>query len=171
MEKSYQFRVVLGAIIIISLIITGVAVSRMQQNDTLVFNSTEYDVGSYPNYYWTSFVVESRVDLDAYMRVQFRCQGVSSTVDAWFTYMVFIGNTSVLYYYHDPNNYTVRWEMKEHGLSIKFSSSTNLAFTLSRDETPDLKLEPGEYAWVYFLDSISYITATSVSVSVSIVYK
>jgi hypothetical protein len=171
MNRSKYGQIALGVTAVISLIIAGVAVSQLQQNGTPIFSRTEYDVSSYPYYYWTSFVVEGHPNVDAYLRVQFRCQGLSSIESAWFSYMLFAGNSSVLYVYHDPDNSTLRWEMEEHGLFLRFSSSTNLAFQTSSDEILDFIIEPGEYAWVHFLESSDHITAVSVSVTVSIVYK
>jgi hypothetical protein len=171
LNRSMSYKIGLGAIVVISLIIAGVTVPQMQQNDNIILSHTEYDVSSYPYYYWTSFINEGSPNLDAYLRVQFRCQGVSSIESAWFSYMLFAGNASILNVYHDPNNATIRWTMSEQGLLLRFSSSTNLAFKASSDEILDFIVEPGEYAWVHFLESSDHITATSVSVTVSIVYK
>jgi hypothetical protein len=165
------YRVALGAIVVISLIIAGVTLPELQQPSTTIFIQTEYDVGSYPYYYCRFFAVDERANPNAYLRVQFRCEGLSSYEDAWFSYMLFYGNVSVLDVYHDPKNDTIRWTMSEQGLLLRFSSSTNLAFTASSDEILDFILEPEEYAWVHFLQSSDHITATSVSVTVSIVYK
>ncbi|TFG28668.1 hypothetical protein EU527_16950 [Candidatus Thorarchaeota archaeon] len=126
---------------------------------------------SYPHYFRTSFVVEEHPNLHAYLRVQFRCQGLSSIEGVWFSYMIFTGDVSVLDSYRDPNNSTVLWEMSEDGLSLRYGSSTNLEIQSSSDEILDFIVEPGEYVWVHFMESAEEVNVSAVSVTLSILYK
>lgn len=148
----------------------GVNVTQPQQQGTILFSNTENDVRSYPHYFRTFFIVEDNSNLNTRLRVKFDCQGLSSTTDAWFSYRLFFGNVSVFDVFHDPDNATVRWEMSEHGLLLRFSSSTNLAFGLTSDEIPDFTLAPGQYVWTHYIKSSSHITADTASVTVLLVH-
>jgi hypothetical protein len=161
-----KYRIIIGCVIVIGIIITAVLIVQTQNQEVPIFSSKEYNVRLYPYYFRTAFEVSDHPALEAYLRIQMECQDLSNVDGTWFNFMLFRGNVSVLDTYHDPDNSTVRWLMSEDGLALRHSGGTVIT---PYDEVKDSILIPGEYVWVHFT-SLENITARVLSVTLSIVY-
>ncbi|MBN2230134.1 MAG: hypothetical protein JW779_11150 [Candidatus Thorarchaeota archaeon] len=168
-DKKVRYRALIGSIFVIIIVIFAVGIVQSQRQETLVFSYTEYNVKSYPYYFRASFEVKEHPSLDAYLRVQMICQGLSSTEDVLLNYILYTGgNVSILDFYHDPRNATVNWLMSEEGLSIRHGAGTIQTFF---DEIQNYSLTPGGYVWVHYISAPVSLTALVFSVTLSIVYK
>ena len=133
-----------------------------------IIKDVKGSVRPYPHYYENKFNISGNAP-DLHLEVSFDCQGLSKTVDAQFTYMVFKGNVSVLDMLHDPANATVQSEMTARGLELEYKSSTNLAQVTKFDEVMPFAVGAGKYAWVSYIEASQGETVGSLTVTVSLV--
>jgi hypothetical protein len=166
-DKNTRYRIVIGCIFVITIIATAVLVIQTQNQEVSVFSISEYNVRSYPYYFRTTFQVPEHPSLDAYLRIQMNCQGLSDIEGTWLHFRIYRGNISILDTYHDPENSTVNWLMGEDGLTLRHSAATIRTLF---DEVQDFILTPGEYVWVHYITSPGNVTARMFSVALSIVY-
>jgi len=160
-----RYRFPIAAIFVIAIVTFGV-IWILAPYEVVFFSHAEYEVDPYPYYFRIPFTIPEHGNLDAYLRVRMDIQGYSGLENLWLNYMIFYGNLTAFDLNHDPDNSTLTNLSSEYALRL----SASLVFT-SFDKIWSSDLAAGDYIWVHFFTTDSVGIASSLSVTVSAIYK
>jgi len=160
-----HYRIPIAALFVIAVVTIGI-VWILTPYEVVFFNHTENEVDPYPYYFRIPLSVPEHESLDAYLHVRMEIQGYVGLDNLWLAYMVFYGNLTAFDLNHDPANNTLTSLTDEYSLRLSSSSvSTSFEYLWPTD------IAPGDYIWVHFFTTDSVGTASSLSVTVSVIYK
>ena len=161
-KQVSRYRIPVAALLVVAVIVIGLA-WMLRPNEVVLFSFTENEVNPYPHYFRTPFSVHEHENLDAYLLVRMEIQGFDELDNLWLIYSIFIGNLTAFDMIHDPTNYG--WSSN---YSLRFESGT---IRTGFQELSNLTLTPGDYIWAHYFTTTSEGIATSLSVTVSVIYK